>query len=131
MKILFLIMDYCETYYMLEVIGGKMRKKLLMIINACYTWDTFGFKLTNIVYKMVFWFQEAALEKYNSESKCGLQYSELYGIILLQYSSVELKDHILDYIPDCETNSTSLSKLSWLKLQANKECLLQLSKSSS
>ena len=106
----------------------KNEKKLLMIINACYTWDTFRFNLTNIVYKMVFWFQEAALEKYNSESKCGLQYSELYGIIFLQYSSVELKDHILDYIPDCETNSTSLSKLSWLKLQANKECLLQLSK---
>ena len=98
---------------MLEVIGGKMRKEILMIINAYYTWDTFGFKLTNIVYKMVFWFQEAALEKYNSESKCGLQYSELYGIIFLQYSSVELKDHILDYIPDCETNRISLSKVSW------------------
>ena len=128
LKILILIMEYCETYYMLEVIGGKMRKRLLMIINVFYTWDTFGFKLTNIVHKMIFWFQEAALEKYNSESKCGLQYSELYVIILLQYSSVESKDHILDYIPDCETNSTSLSKLSWLKLQANKECLLQLSK---
>ena len=37
LKILLLIMEYCETYYMLEVIGGEMRKKLLMIINACYT----------------------------------------------------------------------------------------------
>ena len=43
------------------------------------------------------------------ESKCGLKYSELHGIKLLQYSSVELKDHILDYISDCETNSTSRS----------------------
>ena len=73
--------------------------------------DTIGFKFTNIVHKMVFWIQEAAL-KYTSEYKCGLKYSELYGIILLQYSSVELKDHILDYIPDCETNRISLSKVS-------------------
>ena len=60
---------------------------------------------------MVFWFHKAILEKCNSESKYGLQYAELYVIILCQYSSMELKDHILDYIPDCETNSTSLSKL--------------------
>ena len=70
--------------------------------------DSIGFKFTNIVHKMVFWIQEDALQ-YTSESKCGLKYSELHGIKLLQYSSVELKDHILDYISDCETNSTSRS----------------------
>ena len=63
--------------------------------------DTIGFKFMNIVHKMVFWIQEDALQ-YTSESKCGLKYCELYGIILLQYSSVELKDNILDYIPDCK-----------------------------